>query len=326
MPNHSLSGGLYKVGGIRRSGHFQTIVPTLFRRVSGVSWQRQRITTADGDFIDLDWITSNQSRVVLLCHGLEGSSDTHYMRGMARACATAGWDVAAYNFRGCSGEHNLLARAYHSGATDDLAEVIDQVLAHRAYQQIALVGFSLGGNLVLKYLGEPNNNRPAQLCGGVAISPPCDLSGCCDRLDERQNWLYQQRFLRTLQRKMVDKGDLVKQALGVSQLPHCKSVREFDHRFTAPLHGFDGAEDYYLQSSSMQYLAAINLPTLLISARDDPFLSSSCFPNAGEVSDQLQLQYSQHGGHVSFMQSHPTGHYWAEQRCIEFLAGTETSL
>jgi len=309
----------YQPRGFARSGHFQTIIPTLLRRVSGINWRRERIATADEDFIDLDWLNSGHARLVLLCHGLEGSSDTHYMKGMARACASAGWDVVAYHFRGCSGEPNRLARAYHSGATDDLAEVIGHVLNGGRYQQLALIGFSLGGNLVLKYLGEPNSRRPAQLSGGVAISPPCDLSGCCDRLNRPQNWLYQLRFLRSLQGKMMAKGEIVKQALGVDQLPRSRSVREFDHRFTAPLHGFDGAEDYYRQSSSKQYLAQISHPSLLISARDDPFLSPGCFPDRDQVSDQLRLQYSAHGGHVSFMQTDPNGDYWAEQRTVEFL-------
>ncbi|MCG2634098.1 MAG: alpha/beta fold hydrolase [Gammaproteobacteria bacterium] len=310
----------YTTTGLARSGHFQTIVPTLFRRVTGVDWRRERITTRDDDFIDLDWLTASYSRLVLLCHGLEGSSNTHYMKGMARACSTTGWDVAAYHFRGCSGAPNLLARAYHSGATDDLAEVIDHVLAGGRYRQLALVGFSLGGNLLLKYLGEPNSNPPQQLSGSVAISPPCDLSGCCDRLNEPQNWIYQRRFLRSLHQKMVAKRELVKQALGVNKLPRCRSVREFDHRYTAPLHGFDSAEEYYRQSSSRQFLTDINHPTLLLSARDDPFLSEQCYPRADEINNhKLQLQYSDYGGHVGFMQDHPQGDYWAEQRCVEFL-------
>lgn len=320
LPDHLEPLSTYRARGLARSGHFQTVIPTLFRKVEGVRWRRERITTADGDFIDLDWLTANNPRLVLLCHGLEGSSDTHYMKGMARACAAAGWDAVAYQFRGCSGEPNRLARAYHSGATDDLAEVIDHVLTHKSYQQIALVGFSLGGNLILKYLGEPNNNRPDQISGGVAISPPCDLSGCCDRLNEPQNWIYQLRFLRSLQSKMAAKGEVVKQALGVTKLPRSHSVREFDHRFTAPLHGFDGAEDYYQQSSSRQFLGDIVHPTLLLSARDDPFLSSSCYPVPEHIDNpNLHLQYSRHGGHVSFMQPDPLGRSWAEQRCVEFL-------
>lgn len=320
MPRHTdVNSNPYTATGLHRFGHYQTIVPTLLRRVEGIHWQRQRIDTADGDFIDLDWLTGDHQRLVLLCHGLEGSSDTHYMKGMARACLRAGWDVVAYHFRGCSGEPNRLARSYHSGATDDLAEVIGQVLKTGHYRQMGLIGFSLGGNLVLKYLGEPNDSRPAQLRGGVAISPPVDLAGCCDRLNQAQNWLYQWRFLRSLQGKMIAKGDLVKQALGVDQLPRCRSVWEFDHRYTAPLHGFDGAEDYYRQSSSRQFLGEINYPALLLSAGDDPLLSPGCFPGVDEVSDQVTLQYSHHGGHVSFMQRHPSGWYWAEQQCVEFL-------
>lgn len=309
----------YQASGFARSGHLQTILPTLFRRVAGINWQRERMNTADGDFIDLDWLNHGRDRVVVLCHGLEGSADTHYMKGMARAFSAADWDVVGYHFRGCSGEPNLLARAYHSGATDDLTEVIDHVLSRGQFKQLALVGFSLGGNLILKYLGEPNDQRPAELCGGVAISPPVDLSGCCDRLNQAQNWVYQQRFLRSLQGKIIAKGELVKQALGVRTLPRCRSVREFDHRYTAPLHGFDGAEDYYRQNSAGQYLALIDYPALLISALDDPFLGASCFPGRDQVNQQLQLLYSQHGGHVSFMQRHPSGSFWAELQCVEFL-------
>lgn len=303
-----------------RYGHFQTVFPTLFRRITGVDWRRKQLKTPDSDFIDLDWMVNDYSRLVLLCHGLEGSSDTHYMRGMARACAGSGWDVLAYNFRGCSGKPNLLAKSYHSGSTDDLALVIKHALAPGNYQQLALVGFSLGGNQVLKYLGEPRDDRPKQLRGGVSISPPCDLSGCSDRLEHRENRIYQIRFLRSLLSKVKSKEALIEPKLGPIAGLHCRTIREFDERIVAPLNGFASAKDYYERASSRQFLPAIDYPTLLMSSYDDPFLPKSCYPSAKEINNPaVRFEYTRYGGHVSFMQSHPKKWYWGEQQTVEFL-------
>ena len=311
----------YQTRYLGRSAHFQTIYPTLFRRVKDVAWQRQRLTTPDGDFIDLDWLVNGCPRLVVLCHGLEGSSDTHYMKGMARACASAGWDVLAYNFRGCSGEPNRIARSYHSGSTDDLALVIAHSLATRSYQKLALTGFSLGGNQVLKYLGEERNDRPPELCGGTAISPPCDLSDCSGRLEQAENWVYQARFLRSLLTKVKTKASLIEAELGSLLNNQCRSIREFDEQYVAPLNGFAGAEDYYQKSSSLQFLSSIKHPALLLSSFDDPFLPNSCYPSAEEIDNgMVRLAYTQYGGHVSFMQRHPKGWYWGEKRNVEFLA------
>ncbi|MBQ0721099.1 MAG: alpha/beta fold hydrolase [Gammaproteobacteria bacterium] len=303
-----------------RSGHLQTIFPALFRRVSGPGWQRERITTGDGDFIDLDWHSRGGSRLLILCHGLEGSSDTHYIKGMAQACVSEGWDVLAYNFRGCSGEPNLIASSYHSGSTDDLAAVVKHSIASQRYRQVAMAGFSLGANQVLKYLGEDRDDRPAELCAGIGISPPCDLSTCSDQLEQRQNRLYQARFLRSLQAKVRLKAALIEAQLGPVEPRPCRSIREFDERFVAPLNGFTSAEDYYQRSSCLPMLAQIAIPTLLLSALDDPLLSPACFPSAQSIANpMLSLEYSQHGGHVGFIQRHPLGWYWAEQRTVTFL-------
>lgn len=310
----------YKTRYLGRSGHFQTIYPTLLRRVRGVKWQRERITTPDGDFIDLDWLVNKNPRLLVLCHGLEGRSDSHYMTGMARACASAGWDVVAYNFRGCSGEPNRIAKSYHSGSTDDLSLVISHSLATRNYKKLALTGFSLGGNQVLKYLGEPRLDRPAELCGGTAISPPCDLSACSDRLEQAENWLYQARFLRSLLAKVKQKSALIRAEIGPINHIKCRSIRAFDEHFIAPLNGFSGAEDYYQRSSSLQFLPMIEHPTLLLSSFDDPFLPRQCFPSTEDINNPLvRLQYTQHGGHVSFMQHHPQGWYWGELQNVAFL-------
>ncbi len=310
----------YQVSGIKRSGHFQTVFPTLFRRVDSVTWQRERIDTPDDDFIDLDWLAPAQSRLVILCHGLEGSSDTHYMKGMARACVANGWDVLAYNFRGCSGEPNRRAASYHSGSSDDIALVINHALATSRYQKLALIGFSLGGNQVLKYLGEPRNDRPNELCGGVAISPPCDLAACADTLTQPQNWIYQNRFLRSLEDKINIKRQLVEKELGPINQIRCSTIREFDDRFVGPLNGFKDADDYYYHSNSRQFLPTISKPSLLISAFNDPLLPQNCYPPEEEINNSLlTLNYTRHGGHVSFMQRHPRGLYWAEQQSVAFL-------
>ena len=315
-----MSTNSYRPSPWARSGHLQTIGPTLFRAVKGVVWQRERVATGDGDFIDLDWFANARPRVLVLCHGLEGCSDTHYMKGMARACAKAGWDVVAYNFRGCSGEANRRASSYHSGSTDDLAFVIAHTLAAGSYQKLALTGFSLGANQVLKYLGEQRDDRPAALCGGTAISPPCDLSACSDRLEHRENYLYRARFLRSLQAKVKVKRALIEGELGALGDISCRSIREFDERFVAPLNGFASAEDYYRQSSAGQFLATIAYPTLLLSSFDDPFLTASCYPSAAAINNPLlQLQYTRYGGHVSFMQRHPQAWYWGEQQNVAFL-------
>jgi uncharacterized protein len=310
----------YKPSWLGRSAHFQTVYPTLFRRISGVNWQRSRIDTPDGDFIDLDWLCSGYTRLVMLCHGLEGSSDTHYMKGMARACSSKGWDAMAYNFRGCSGEPNRLAKSYHSGSTDDLALVIKHSLTDGSYQKIALIGFSLGANQVLKYLGEERNDRPEQLCGGVAISPPCDLSACSDRLEQAENWIYQARFLRSLLTKVKLKKALIEVELGPVNTRRCRSIRDFDEQFVAPLNGFAGAEDYYQQSSCLQFLSTIKYYTLLLSSLDDPFMGKTCFPTAEAIDNpMLDLTYTRYGGHVGYLQNDPHGYYWGEQQSVEFL-------
>ena len=315
-----VSSGTYQARWLNRSAHFQTVIPTLFRRVQAIDWQRERIATSDEDFIDVDWLTGAGSRLVILCHGLEGSSDTHYMKGMARACASAGWDVLAYNFRGCSGEPNRLARSYHGGSTDDLALVIKHALETSPYRKLALIGFSLGGNQVLKYLGERRLDRPAELCAGVAISPPCDLSACSDQLERLENKVYQIRFLRSLLTKVMSKRALIEAELGSISTKACRNIREFDDRFVAPLNGFASAEDYYQHASALPLLQSITHPTLLLSALDDPFLASTCQPVQAQINNPLlQLNYPRHGGHVSFRQRHPQQWYWGEQQAVEFL-------
>ncbi|MEC9341010.1 MAG: alpha/beta fold hydrolase [Pseudomonadota bacterium] len=319
MPLIESSG--YRSRGLLKSGHLQTVLPTLLRAVPEVRYQRTRLTLRDKDFVDLDCSSVTSDRVAVLCHGLEGSTDTHYMRGMTRALNRAGWDVVGFNFRGCSGEPNLQPRFYHSGATDDLAEVVDAVTSRRALTHLALVGFSLGGNLVLKYLGEARGDYPPSLAAAVAISVPCDLGECATRLGALQNQVYARRFLRHLKNKVRDKARHLPGLIDLTPLPTIHSIEAFDEHYTAPLNGFANARDYWMRCSSRYFLDRLASPVLLLSAANDPLLTPACYPvDVARRSDRLTLEIPPHGGHVGFMQ-HPTdGRYWHEQRAVDFLA------
>jgi predicted alpha/beta-fold hydrolase len=300
------------------NGHLQTILPALARRVAMPPPLRHRIETPDGDFLDLDLHGAGGRRVAIVSHGLEGDSRRAYVAGMARCLRSVGWDVVGWNFRGCSGVSNRSLRSYHSGASDDLGIVVDYVRETWPRRQIALVGFSLGGNVTLKYLGEKGDEAARFIAGAVAVSVPCDLAGCAARLETRENRFYLRRFLRTLVAKIELKHAMYPECLDVRGLREIRTFTEFDTRFTAPLHGFVDAADYWARCSSRQFLGSIRVPTLLLNARDDPFLSPSCFPDAeAAASAWLHLEAPAHGGHVGFIR--PACEYWSESRARVFL-------
>lgn len=304
-------------------GHRQTLYASLFRRVDFEYDHRERIETPDDDFLDLDWATTNPApskRTVLLTHGLEGSTRRGYMRGMARAFARRGWDVCALNLRGCSGEPNRQVATYHSGKTDDLALVVDHVLAH-GYEAVALVGFSLGGNLTLKYLAERGPTVDDRLRGAVALSAPVDLDASVDQIDRWTNWPYTQYFLRSLRRKMRVKAEQYPKRVSTGHLADIHSLRGFDDAYTAPLHGFDSAADYYQRASSKPLLSEISVPTLLLNAADDPFLPAACYPHTlARTHNELTLEIPESGGHVGFVSFNDSGEYWSEQHAPSFLS------
>lgn len=302
------------------SGHLQTIIPTLFRRVRGVSYVRERITTPDDDFLDLDWSRIGARRLALVSHGLEGDSRRHYMLGMVRALNRGGWDALAWNYRGCSGEPNRKVRSYHSGATDDLQTVISHATGQSVYQEIVLVGFSLGGNITLKYLGEKGERIDSRIKKAVAISVPCDLAGSAEQLARPSNFLYMRRFLRMFRRKIRAKMELLPGRIDDAGFERIKNFRQFDDRYTAPIHGFKNAEDYWQQCSSRFYLAAIRIPALLLNAENDPFLTAECFPyQEAREHSCLFLETPRSGGHVGFMQLNSDGWYYSEKRTVDFL-------
>ena len=298
-------------------GHLQTIVPSLFRRVPTVTTQRERLELEDGDFLDLAWSGKTSKRLAILSHGLEGSCDGAYIQGMARALVREGYDALAWNFRGCGAEPNRLLSFYHSGATEDLDAVIRHALATHPAESIDLVGFSLGGNLTLKYLGE-DRVRSEKIRRAVAFSVPCDLADSSAKLSEPGNRIYMMRFLRSLREKLRVKDGIVPGELDLGDLRNVRNFLEFDDRFTAPLHGFKDANDYWTRSSCRQFLPGIRIPTLLVNALNDPFLGEKCYPREeAEGSRWFYLETPEEGGHVGFLQSRSS---WGEVRAVRSLA------
>ena len=292
--------------------HVNTIFPTLFRRPSFRYHFRERIDTNDGDFLDIDWVKQGSGRVVILSHGLEGSSERCYVKGMANALFAEGYDICAWNYRSCSGEINRTYRLYHSGSTDDLNRIVAHV--SNSYKDVYLVGFSMGGNLSLKYLGEQSGTT-VKKC--VAFSVPCDLKGSSATLAQWQNKIYMNRFLRKLKEKVVLKEAQFPDLISSKSYSEITSFKLFDDRYTSKIHGFKDAEDYWDTCSSKRFIPSIKTPTLLINAKDDPFLSESCFP-VDECKNHsfVTLELPQYGGHIGFVSKGKN--YWSENRVIEF--------
>ena len=302
-------------------GHLQTALPSLFRRVGGVAYRRERLELADGDFLDLDWQPATAGapgeRVAVVAHGLEGSSGRAYVRGMVRALAARGWDVAAWNHRGCSGEPNRLLRAYHSGATEDLDAVVRHVLA-AGYAEAAVVGFSLGGNVTLKWLGDAGPALDPRVVAGVGVSVPVDLAASSATMDRPDRRPYMLRFLRTLRQKTEEKATRFADAPDPGPVRRMRTFAEFDAHVTAPLHGYASAADYYARAASLPVLPRIAAPTLLVNARNDPFLAPSCFPEV-PGNPAFRLLAPDEGGHCGWPGRPLGGELWSETAVARWL-------
>ena len=256
-----------------------------------------------------------------MLHGLEGSSDSHYIKGMSRALEQVNYDVFVMNQRGCSGEINKSYASYHSGKTDDLDEVI-QFIAHTFnYQNIVLIGFSLGGNICLKYSGEKGETMNNRIKAVVAISVPCDLSESAQYLAHRRNFLYMRRFMRMLRRKALLKAKNHPESnLNEEEINSCGDFTSFDNLYTAPAHGFDSAVHYWQVNSSKQFIPEIRRDTLLISAKDDPFFGPLSHPVAEcENNPFVTFEQPAHGGHVGFAQWNLSKNLWHENRALNFI-------
>jgi predicted alpha/beta-fold hydrolase len=302
------------------NGHLQTIVPAIFRKVEGVRFRRERISTPDNDFLDLDWSRQGFANLAILSHGLEGDSHRPYIKGMVRMLNAHKWDALAWNYRGCSGEMNRQPRFYHSGATDDLDTVIQYALNCDCYETVALIGFSLGGNLTLKYLGEKGKDVHQSVRKAAVFSVPLCLSTSSDTIAKPGNFIYSRRFLKSLHRKVQSKSVLLPDHDLLKARHNIRSIRDFDDLITAPLHGFDNAAAYYAACSAKSFLKEIAIPTLIVNAKNDPFLSEECLrPELAEGLEHVYLETPREGGHCGFAGRRLNGPTWSEKRALAFL-------
>ncbi len=296
--------------------HLQTILANIIKpRFPQVSYETVPLT--DGDSLQLARGTARGSDTILILHGLEGSLRSAYAQRLLNALNQAALPAAFMFFRGCDGRPNKQVRSYHSGETDDLRQVI-QHLKQTGSERIILVGYSLGGNVTLKYLGEQEADR--SVLGAVAVSVPLLLDICAERMDRGFSRIYQHSLLRRLKNKVRQKEQLLVAHGFSTELDSIKNFVQFDDRFTAPVHGFDDAMHYYRSCSSRQFLKHIQTPTLVIQARDDPFMTSAVLPEELEISDLVTVELSAHGGHVGFIGGGPVKpHHWLEPRILDFI-------
>jgi len=306
-----------------KNGHAQTLWPSLFRPRPDIPLTRERLELADGDFLDLDWGRENSGPLVLILHGLEGNDQSHYTRTLLKHLSEQGLHPLLMYFRGCSGEANRLPYAYHSGETGDLAYVIQHLMRRYPHKQIYAVGFSLGGNVLLKWLGETGRNNP--LAAAAAVSVPFVLENAADKLNRGISRLYQHYLMGKLHQSLKRKIALFDLPVDIQSAMQSKTIRAYDDLVTAPLHHFRNADDYYRQSSSRRYLHSIAKPTLIIHAEDDPFMTKAAIPVSSELSKEVILELSTHGGHVGFITGRQAFKpvYWLEQRLSDYFLSFE---
>lgn len=300
--------------------HAQTIWPLLIKGPLP-AYRRERWDTPDGDFIDLDWVDGDPGMpCVALFHGLEGSSRSHYARRLMQAARQRGWHGVVVHFRGCSGEANRLARAYHSGDSTEIDWVL-RALGARGHATLFAAGVSLGGNALLKWTAELGDERNSPVAAVAAISVPLDLAAANQALSTGFNRVYARHFLRTLIPAARDKHRRFPGRFDLRRALAARTLRDFDDAVTAPLHGFSGADDYYARSSAGPLLGAIRLPTLLLHALNDPFLPPAALPSPGQLSPSITFELLDHGGHVGFVHGPLPGHLdWMPQRVLDHFA------
>jgi predicted alpha/beta-fold hydrolase len=301
-----------------RNGHLQTILPAVLRKIE-IAYERERITLSDGDFLDLDWLDNQSKHLVVLSHGLEGNSDRQYVKGMAEAFQEQGWDVLAWNCRSCSGEMNRALRLYNHGDVNDIEEVMNHVLKTKKYEKIALIGFSMGGSITLKYMGVHGKALPDPIVAGIAFSSPCDLKDSIRILEAPSNWLYKRKFMRNLKAKILKKAEQFPDQIDTSKFNEIKEWRDFDEHFSAPINGYDSPEDFYYRASAKNFMYGIKRPALLVNAQNDPILTPACSPkDICKDHPFLYLETPKYGGHVGFGVKGQK-YAWSETRALEFV-------
>lgn len=304
-----------------RNGHFNTMYRPLFMKGS-VNYDRERLYTWDNDFIDLDFSKVDSKTLAVLIHGLEGSSSSSYITTTIKHLNDKHLDAVCFNLRGCSGEDNNLLATYHSGKTEDVNFVINHILDTYNYDNIVIIGFSLGGNLTLKYIGEKGTNLPSEIKSGIACSVPIDIASAEKEMDKLKNKLYIEVFFKTMKNKILEKAHKHPEfQLDKDKLFKATKFKHLEHLYTVPVFGFESPEDYWQKASSKPYISAISKPTLLINAKDDTFLSKKCYPKKeAKNSENFFLEITKYGGHCGFMSSFkPSENTWLEERIARFI-------
>lgn len=301
-----------------RNSHLQTIFPTLCRGdIKDLQLNRERIELPDGDFIDIDWANKKKGiPIIIVLHGFEGSINSHYAKSTLRCIIQQGWCGAFMHFRGCSGEPNRLERGYHSGATDDLEFLVKLLCDREGNPPFCAIGYSLGGNILLKWLGETKDNNP--LTAAIAISVPFDLHKASRRISSGFSRFYQWYLIRCARERLVKKfRERQSEVINAEIIAKVRSLREYDSIYTCPIHGFESVDEYYSVTSSRYYLRDIERPTLLLHAKDDPFMTEDSIPIPEELSSSVELIVTEQGGHVGFIEGkYPWApEYWLE-KCI----------
>lgn len=318
MPGRVVSSSFRPVWWLR-SAHGQTVFPNIVRRVPPVPLLWERFTLSDGDFVELAWAGPEEGPLAVLIHGLGGSAESPYLQGLTHELTDQGWRVCLFHFRGCGPATNLRPTGYHSGMTSDPREVLEALAQRHPDRPLLAVGFSMGGNVLLRLLGEEAENAPVD--AAVAVSVPLELRPCADRLNRGLSRAYQRVLLQRVRRRVQEREELLREVIDLDAALNARSFWEFDAAFTAPLHDYDSALDYYERASSRPILGRIARPTLILHAADDPFMVPDILPTADELAEGVTLELSERGGHVGFVAGGPGGRpvYWLEERIPAWL-------
>jgi predicted alpha/beta-fold hydrolase len=311
----------YRPRGLFKNGHINTLFTHLYRNAPKITYTRERINNQSNFSLYLDWVKSSSKNLLILTHGLESNSSASYIRSMAHEFLQKNFDILAWNCLGCAiGEKIEKNSYYHSGVSNDLGSVIDHVIEKNEYENIILIGYSMGGNIMLKYLGEKHTYHSSKIKGAMAISTPVDLVSSSISLTKRSNFIYTKNFLNSIHKKIKENRiDLEELNLDIEAILQAKNLSEFDHLFTAPVHGFKSGLDYYESSSSIQKLVDIKVPTLLLNALDDPFLGAKCYPDEAQIANNnITTLYPKYGGHVGFYTSKKEQVGWVEKQALSF--------
>lgn len=301
------------------NGHLETILPSIWRKVEGVTYEREQIDTPDADFLNLDWSRVGSKQLLIVSHGLEGDSQRHYARGLVKLFNQQGIDVLVWNNRSCGGEINLQPILYHHGSSYDLDTVIKHVLSKNSYETLFLAGISMGGAQTLNYLGQQGRNLSPLILRAAVYSTPVHLPSSAATLRRTANAFYARKFMGKLKKKMEAKGKQFPGLLDLKRLEQVRNFDEFDTEFTAKLHGFKDAADFYEQASPHTRIQGIGIPTLLLNAKNDPLLGEECYPiTIAKSSNALFLEMPERGGHTGFIKADSEFTY-AEFRILEFL-------